>query len=69
MELPPGICLYAIARGGGIKTVGLYREFWDRIECLVRGYLKGRFKKVKGSEEEILFIWDYFRAKRMNLPK
>ena len=28
--------LYAIARGkGGIKTVGLYREPWDRIEFLV----------------------------------
>ena len=63
-------CLYAIARGkGGIKNVGLYREPWDRIELLVQGYSKGRFKKVKGPAEGMSFIREHCCAKGVNLPK
>ena len=62
--------LYAIARGkGGVQTCGLYREPWDRVEALVNGYSKSRYKRVKSVKEGMLFIRDYFRSKGVSLPE
>ena len=52
-----------------MQTCGLYREPWDRVQSLVDGYSKSRYKRVKSAKEGMAFIRQYFRAKDVALPK
>ena len=52
-----------------MHTCGLYRESWDQVEDLVKGYSKIRYKRVKSVKEGMLFIREYFRSKGVSLPE
>ena len=49
-------------------AIGLYRDTWDRIEFLVAGYPKAKYKKVRNEKEGVSFIKAYHRAKGLGRP-
>ena len=62
--------LYAIACGrGGVQTTGLYREEWDVVKCLVSGFSKAKFKKVKNESEGMQFIRRHFKHRNKRQPR
>jgi len=63
-KISSGHRLYAIdrRRGESIAT-GLYLETWNKLEFIVSGYSKNRYKKVRSEKEGVGFIRDYYCAK------
>ena len=49
-------------------ATGLYRDTWDRIEFLVSGYPKAKYKKVKNEKDGVAFIKGYGRSKNLDRP-
>ena len=62
--------LFAVARGkGGAISVGLYREHYDKLSFLVKGFKKGRIKEVNSAKEGVKYINSYFKDKGLTRPR
>ena len=49
-------------------STGLFRDTWDRVEFLVTGYPKAKYKKVRNEKEGVSFIKAHYRAKHLGRP-
>ena len=49
-------------------ATGLFRDTWDRVEFLVTGYPKAKYKKVRNEKEGVSFIKEHYRAKGLGRP-
>ena len=55
----PLLCAISWGRGG-IHTTSLYHEEWNKIEFLVTGFSRSKFKRVESKEKGKIFIRIFF---------
>ena len=62
--------LFTLARRKeGSISVGLYREYYDKVSFFVEDFKEGRIKEVTSAKEGVKYVNSYFKDKGLIRPR